>query len=223
MAFYQKYEQAVVEADVADSMVIGQFDFNQLQALPWQLVCESNVGRIHAGESFVFVNLTGVSGASNKLHLADLFVNASVVHWVYTSPSFPWLKAIIRPVPDDTLKLVLDLKLESSTSINACLRDLDGVPFVSTNFSTAVPLTVGRLKTVVKVQLAGKQRSMFARLEVYLQHSDVYADGLASRSLLWHPTWQLPVGQFNQQRLRLCKKSGPEHPNMQYWLVREQS
>ena len=152
-----------------------------------------------------------------------MFSMGDLVHWVYSSKTFTHLKVIIRPVPDDTLKLVLDLKLESSTSIYACMRDLDGQPFVSASFSTAVPLTVGRLKTIVKVQLAGKQRSMFARLEVYLQHSDVYADGLASRNLLWHPTWQLPVGQFNQQRLRLCKKSSPEHPTMQYWLVREQS
>ena len=223
MAVHQKYEQAVVVQDIADSMMHGEFNHEEHQALLWQLVVDANVRRIDAGESFVFVNLTGANYAAHKVELDGMFSIGDLVHWVYSSKTFTHLKVIIRPVPDDTLKLVLDLKLVSSTEIYACMRDLNGLPVISTNFPVAVPLTVGRLKTIVKVKLAGHvlQRSVFARLDVYFQNSNVLADGLASGVLLWRPTWQLPLGRFNMQGKRCRKKTAPEHPTMNYWLARD--
>ena len=41
MAVHQKYEQAVVVQDIADSMMHGEFNHEEHQALFWQLVVDT--------------------------------------------------------------------------------------------------------------------------------------------------------------------------------------
>ena len=132
MAVQMKYEQMCVFRCVIDLMRAGQLNSLQLQELPWQLVCEPNVARIEAGDNHVFVNIAGGSGSAHKLQQVHHFVAANLVHWVYAHSSFPNLNVVIRPVPQDTLQLVLDLKLDSSTSIYFEMRGMDGVHVTST-------------------------------------------------------------------------------------------
>jgi hypothetical protein len=220
MAEQPKYEQACVVQGMVEQMESGQMSSDDHTSMPWQLVADTTVARIMADEGCVFVNLTGMPFSTHKMLLEHTFVVGNMVHWVYGHRSFPYVKLIIRPVPEDTMQLVLDLKLESSTSIHACVRGLDGQPVVRTDFPTSVPLTVSWLKTIVRGLLLGQGRSTFAKLEVYFQGSDVEADGLAARKLLWNPSWQLPLGQFNVQSRRCSRKSAPAHPTMDYWLAR---
>ena len=220
MAVQMNYEQICVLRSVVDLMRAGQLDTNQHQGLPWQMCGDLNSARIDAGDNHFFVNIAGGSGSAHKVQKVDQFIAANLVHWVYAHRSFPHLNVVIRPVPQDTLQLVLDLKLESSASIYASMRGVDGVNVISTNFSTARPLTVARLKVVVKALLVGHHRSMFAALEVYMQGANFDAPGLSSHTILWNPHWQLPRGRFNKPSRRVRAKSGPEHPTMAYHLAR---
>ena len=219
MAVQMKYEQVCVFRCVVDLLRAGQMNSLQLQELPWQLVGELNVAKMDAGDNHVFVHIAGGNGSAHKVELMETFFQANLVHWVYAHRSFPNLNVVIRPVPQDTMQLVLDLKLESSSAIYASMRDIDGVPVTSTYFDTHTPLTVARLKVVVKGLLKGHHRSFFAALEVYMQGANFNLPGLSSHSILWLPHWQVPRGRFTKPPRRLSAKSGPEHPDMAYFLA----
>ena len=220
MAVQMKYEQMCVFRCVLDLTRAGQLNSLQLQELPWQLVGELNVARIEAGDNHVFVNIAGGSGSAHKLQQVHHFLAANLVHWVYAHSSFPNLNVVIRPAQQDTLQLVLDLKLDSSSSIYVEMRGMDGVHVTSTYFDTTRPLTVARLKVVVKGLLKGHHRSFFAPLEVYTQGANFDLPGLSSHVILWLPHWQVPRGRFNKSHRRLRAKSAPEHPTMAYFLAR---
>lgn len=221
MDLLMKYEQVCVMREVVALMETGQLVTDDFQALPWQLVGETNVHRILGGENHVWVNVTGMSGCAHKFTLGRHFLANNSPHQVYDHRDFPWLSVVIRSVPQDTLRLVLDLKLESSTSIYAAMRDSSGQTVISSNFPAGVVLTVAGLKSVIKALLAGAtQRSVFAALEVYYQHNDLQSPGLSGNTILWRPTWQLPHGSFTQPSRRHNRKVGPEHPTMSYWLSR---
>ena len=217
----QRYEQAIVEADLVTSMIAGVIRSDDIKMYDWKEVVASNKGCIKRNlEEGIYVNVTGVGFSQHHFYFAGEVWALGLQHMCFLHKKDDVnVGVLVRPIPKGCKVYQLLVSLKSADTWQADFVNLAGETTASLEFTTSKPWTVALVKRYLKIHLF-KQRDISLFVPVKLVHDSGSAP-LGGGVKLWDPSWDAPRCGGGAVSSRATRNQPGQQPIKAYMKVRK--
>jgi hypothetical protein len=188
----QRYEQAVVDAELVTSMLAGVIRPDDIKSYDWHEVAATNKGRIERNlQEGIYVNITGMGFSQHHFNFAGEAYALGLKHLCFLHKKDDIdVGVLVRAIPKGCKVYQLLVRLKSADTLQADFVNLAGETAASLEFTTSTSWTVALVTHYLKVHLFRENDiSMF--VPVKLVHDSDSAP-LGGGIKLWDPSWDAP-------------------------------